>query len=93
MTMTIKRAMGAALLLASLVAGPVLAAPDGVNINSADAETLAEVLNGVGLTKAQAIVVYREQHGAFRDAYELTNIKGIGERTVEKNEARIRLQD
>lgn len=93
MTMTIKRAMGAALLLASLLAGPVLASPDSVNINSADAESLAEVLNGVGLTKARAIVEYREQHGAFRDAYELANIKGIGERTVEKNEARIRLQD
>jgi competence protein ComEA len=93
MTMTIKRAMGAALLLASVLAGPVLAAPDSVNINNADAATLAEVLNGVGLTKAQAIVEYREQHGAFRDAYELANIKGIGERTVEKNEARIRLQD
>ncbi len=64
-----------------------------MNINNADAETLAEVLNGVGFIKAQAIVEYREQHGAFRDAYELTNIKGIGERTVEKNEARIRLQD
>ena len=64
-----------------------------MNINSASAETLAEVLNGVGLTKAQAIVEYREQHGDFRDAYELSNIKGIGERTVEKNEARIRLQD
>ncbi|NIP13279.1 MAG: hypothetical protein GWM88_00450 [Pseudomonadales bacterium] len=85
--------MGAALLLASVLAGPALAALDSVNINNADAETLAEVLNGVGFIKAQAIVEYREQHGAFRDAYELTNIKGIGERTVEKNEARIRLQD
>ena len=93
MTMTIKRAMGAALLLAGVLAGPVLAAPDSVNINSANAETLAEVLNGVGLTKAQAIGEYREQHGAVRDAYELSNIKGIGERTVEKNEARIRLED
>ena len=64
-----------------------------VNINSADAETLAEVLDGVGMSRAQAIIEYRDQHGNFRDAYELANIKGIGERTVEINEDRIRLQD
>lgn len=64
-----------------------------VNINSADAQTLAEVLDGVGLSRAQAIIEYRDQHGNFLDAYELANIKGIGERTVEINEDRIRLQD
>ena len=64
-----------------------------VNINSADAQTLAAVLDGVGLSRAQAIVEYRAQHGSFRDAYELANIKGIGERTVELNEHKIRLQD
>ena len=64
-----------------------------VNINNADAETLAEVLDGVGLSRAQAIIEYRDQHGNFRDVYELANIKGIGERTVEVNEDRIRLQD
>src|SRR5210317_1552632 len=54
-------------------------ADDVVNINSADAQTLAQVLDGVGLSRAQAIIEYRDQHGNFRDAYELANIKGIGE--------------
>jgi len=36
-----------------------------VNINSADAETIASVLMGVGVEKAKAIVAYREQHGRF----------------------------
>jgi competence protein ComEA len=64
-----------------------------VNINTADAETLADVLSGVGMSRAEAIVRYREEHGEFIDAYELANVKGIGERTVEINESRIRLVD
>jgi len=49
-----------------------------VNINSADAETIASVLVGVGVEKAKAIVAYREQHGRFYVAEELTAVKGIG---------------
>jgi len=64
-----------------------------VNINSADAETLAEVLTGVGLSRAQAIIEHRESYGAFANVYELANVKGIGERTVEQNEPRIVLRD
>ncbi len=80
-------------LVAALSVGTAYAAPESVNVNQADAHTIAEVLNGVGLSRAEAIVEYREQNGEFRDAYELVNIKGIGERTVEKNQARIRLKD
>ena len=64
-----------------------------VNINSADAETIASVLMGVGVEKAKAIVAYREQHGRFYVAEELTAVKGIGKNTVLKNEARIRIDD
>ena len=64
-----------------------------VNINSADAETIASVLMGVGVEKAKAIVAYREQHGRFYVAEELTTVKGIGKNTVLKNEARIRIDD
>ena len=41
----------------------VLAGP--VNVNTADAETISRELKGVGQSKAQAIVAYREAHGAF----------------------------
>ena len=64
-----------------------------VNINSADAETIASVLMGVGVEKAKAIVAYREQHGRVYVAEELTAVKGIGKNTVLKNEARIRIDD
>lgn len=60
-----------------------------VNVNTADAETIAKTLNGVGLAKAQAIVEYREANGRFNDAHELTRVKGIGEATVRRNEGRI----
>ena len=64
-------------------------ADDQVNVNTADAETIAKALNGVGLAKAQAIVEYREANGRFNDARELTRVKGIGESTVRRNEGRI----
>ena len=63
-----------------------------VNINEADAETLASVLEGVGLQRAQAIVLYRQQNGKFYSAEELTAVRGIGESTVLKNEKKIRVE-
>lgn len=63
-----------------------------VNINQADAETIADVLVGVGLTRAQAIVEYREQHGPFQSVDDLIEVKGIGEATLRSNRDRIRLE-
>lgn len=60
-----------------------------VNVNEADATTIADALVGVGLSRAQAIVDYREAHGRFYSAEELTAVKGIGHSTVEKNLSRI----
>ena len=63
-----------------------------VNINKDDAEKLAEVLVGVGLSRAEAIVAYREAHGRFFSAEELTAVRGIGENTVMKNQDKIRVE-
>ncbi len=62
-----------------------------VDINTADAETISTELNGIGLAKAKAIVEYRKKHGPFRSAEDLSLVKGIGERTVEKNRADIKV--
>lgn len=62
-----------------------------VNINKDDAGTLAAVLHGIGLAKAEAIVKYREENGLFTDKQQLLNVKGIGEATLKKNEALISL--
>ena len=80
-------------LFGSTVAFAVDDIPEPVNINVANAETLAAGLNGIGLRRAEQIVAYREANGPFKDPYELTVIKGVGERTVARNESRIRLQD
>ena len=70
---------------------PLWAFAGPVDINTADAATIAAELNGVGLTKAQAIVEYREKHGPFKSAEDLSLVKGIGDRTVELNKANIRV--
>jgi competence protein ComEA len=61
----------------------VLAGP--VNVNTANAEAISEALQGVGLSKAKAIVEYRQKHGPFKAPEDLSLVKGIGERTVELN--------
>ncbi|MPQ42473.1 helix-hairpin-helix domain-containing protein [Clostridium tarantellae] len=54
-----------------------------VNINSASKDELM-TLTGVGESKAQAIISYREKSGAFKKVEDLQNVDGIGEKTVEK---------
>ena len=62
-----------------------------VDVNTADAETISAELNGIGLSKAKAIVEYREKHGPFRSVDDLSLVKGIGERTVERNRSDIKV--
>ncbi len=56
-----------------------------VNVNTADAEQISEALKGIGQSKAEAIVAYRDTNGAFKHVDELVNVKGIGIRTVDMN--------
>ncbi len=91
--MTLRSLLNTLLVSAALIAQAAFAAPDSVNVNSADAQTLADVLDGVGLARAEAIVAYRQENGRFADIYDLANVKGIGDRTIELNEDRIRLTD
>jgi competence protein ComEA len=87
-----RTALAAALLVLSTTALAV-GEEEVVNINTADAATMARVLKGVGQARAEAIVQYRDEHGQFVDMYELANVKGIAERTVEMNADRILLKD
>lgn len=59
-----------------------------ININTASAYKLTE-LDGIGEVKAEAIVRYREENGKFTSVDELLNVKGIGEKTLEKIRDRI----
>ena len=60
-----------------------------VNINTADAATLAEALDGVGVARARAIVSYRETYGAFEVADDLVEVRGIGVQVLDQNRDRI----
>lgn len=82
--------LAAALLAAALLAPVALAGP--VNVNTADAKTLAKELNGIGLSKAEAIVAHREKNGPFKSADDLAKVKGIGAKTVERIKPDLRFE-
>lgn len=56
-----------------------------LDLNKADAMALQSTLTGIGKAKAEAIVAYREEHGAFATVDELLEIKGIGKALLERN--------
>lgn len=60
-----------------------------VNINEADAELIADILDGVGPSRARAIVEYREQHGRFESLEDLKAVSGVGDATIRNNRERI----
>ncbi len=79
----------AALLIALALTGFAVAEEMKVNVNTATAEQLSEVLTGIGEAKAGAIVRYRAEHGPFLHADELVNVRGIGLATLDRNRDRI----
>lgn len=78
------------IMVLSLVAGvAVMAVASGkVNINSASKEELMQ-LEGIGSAYAEKIIEYRETNGPFEKAEDITNVKGVGAATFEKNRERI----
>ena len=78
-------------LVVSLLPMATWAGP--VNINTANAQTLAAELDGIGLSKAEAIVEDRLRNGQFKSASELARVKGVGDRIVAMNKGNIRLAE
>lgn len=68
-----------------------LAQEDQVSINQATAEQLSAAMEGIGLKKAQSIVRYREQYGAFTALDQLREVPGIGQLLIERNAGRLKL--
>ena len=84
----------AAIALALGLAAPgLLFAATPVNINKADAKVIAKSLDGIGATRAEAIVAWREAHGPFKKADDLKHVKGIGKATIERNRSAILFAD
>lgn len=80
-----------AMVIATLA--PVLVFAGPVNVNTADAETIARELQGVGPSKARAIVQYRKNNGPFETVEDLLKVQGIGPKVLEDNKKDILLKD
>jgi competence ComEA-like helix-hairpin-helix protein len=61
----------------------VLPARNSIDINTATKSQLMN-LPGIGASFAERIIEYRKIHGAFASANDLSNIKGIGKKKLEK---------
>ena len=79
-----------ATVVSSTTAAKPATAVATIDLNSADASTLAREMRGIGQSKARAIVEYRRIHGPFRSIDDLALVKGIGARTIELNRAKLR---
>jgi competence protein ComEA len=69
-----------------LLAGGVSFAGDAagkVNINQATVKELSG-LPGIGKKKAEAVVAYRKENGAFTHVDDIRKVEGIGKKTLEK---------
>jgi competence protein ComEA len=77
--------------LLPLLAAPLAALAGPIDINAADAATLARELNGVGDSRAQAIIEYREKNGRFATPEDLLKVSGIGQQVLNLNRDNIRV--
>lgn len=68
-------------------------AEEPLDINSASAETIEQQLVGIGAVKAQSIVKYRQENGPFSSVDELTNVSGIGDKTLAKIRGQVIVSD
>ncbi|WP_404399251.1 helix-hairpin-helix domain-containing protein [Idiomarina seosinensis] len=103
-TMTV---LATSLVLSSIITAPVMAsfvsapvtqqaaaaqeASQKLNINTASVQELAAAMVGIGLKRAEQIIQLREQLGGFTELEQLLDVKGIGLRTLEKNQPLISL--
>ena len=80
------------LAVLSLLASPAAFASSGgkIDLNTATSVQLQE-LPGVGEKTADAIVKYRKDNGSFNSVDELQNVKGIGEKKLEKIRSHVKV--
>ncbi|MCF6281655.1 MAG: helix-hairpin-helix domain-containing protein [Candidatus Polarisedimenticolaceae bacterium] len=86
-----KRVIRTLVFAAILLAMPAISLATSVDINSANAEMISSSLKGIGDKKAQAIIDYRNEHGAFQSLDDLVNVPGIGEKTLQRLRSKLSL--
>ena len=82
--------LAAVLTVGSLSLTPAWAGP--VDINTADASTLAKELNGVGPARANAIVAYRNEHGPFKSVDDLALVKNMPRKVIDSNRELLKVE-
>lgn len=81
-----KQTISSIIFFLSLAISSAVFAGKPVNVNTADARLLAESLDGIGEVKAKQIVAYRnDKKVTFKSLHDLGKVKGIGEKTLQKN--------
>ena len=75
--------------LLTLILGVANAEP--LDVNSADATTIAATISGIGPARAEAIVVFRNENGPFGSVDDLVLVKGIGMATIDKNRDKLKV--
>ena len=81
--------LAAVLLPAIAFANTEFKGTETVNINRADAATLAAYLKGVGANKAKDIVRYRNANGKFKSIEDIKNVPGVGDETFKDNKRKM----
>ena len=95
-TRSIKHTLGKVTMkkiLLMMLLTPLFASASPININTADAPSIAGALKNIGLKKAQAIVDYRSKNGPFKNIDDVDKVPGIGTKTLEKLKADLLLTD
>ncbi len=87
------KGMIAPVLLSGLLFGSVAAWAGPVNVNTANADTLAAELTGVGPALARAIVKDREANGEYASPEALMRVKGVGQHILDMNKGNILTSD
>lgn len=78
-------------LVACLLAfGLASANAEPLDINSADAPTIAATISGIGPARAAAIVDFRKENGPFGSVDDLVLVKGIGMATIDRNRDKLK---
>jgi competence ComEA-like helix-hairpin-helix protein len=87
-----KTVMHKLFVLLGILFCPLLLLAGPVDLNTADAETIARELDGVGTARAQAIVQYRDEVGRFSSIEDVLKVAGIGEHILTANRDRMTVQ-